>query len=341
VNTLPYLTADLPGVGGTLKTVPADFVVEELPAYEPSGRGEHLFLWIEKEGISADALIEHLAQTLQIPRAAIGVAGLKDRHAITRQCVSVPAHVEDKVASASTEAIRIVWARRHQNKLKTGHLRGNRFSILLRTDPGRLSAAETIVERLRSQGVPNYYGEQRFGLNGETAALGFALLRGETSAKALPAARRKFLLRLALSAAQSELFNMALADRMERGQLQTVHAGDVMRKVTTGGVFVAEEVPIEQARLNAGELQITGPLFGPKMPQPRGAIAEREVALLAAARLSAADFQRYPKLTAGARRPYLIAVPDLTVAADPAGLRFTLTLPPGTYATVAMREVMK
>lgn len=341
MTELPFLTSDLPGIGGTLKATPADFVVEEIPAYLPGGEGEHLFLWIEKEDVPADGLVRHLAQSLGVPRDEIGVAGLKDRRAITRQFVSVPARAADRVESAGTESIRILSAVRHGNKLKTGHLRGNRFSILVRDVAASLSQAEAIVARLREFGVPNYYGEQRFGLGGETVSLGFALLRGEKTTRDIPPAKRKFLLRLALSAAQSELFNLALVDRLNRGELRIVLVGDVLKKTTTGGLFVADDVATEQARLDAGETQITGPLFGPKMTAPDAEPAEREAALLASANLPDDAFRRYPKLTTGTRRPYLVAVPDLAVAEDPDGLRFTLTLPAGAYATVVLRELMK
>ena len=350
---LPCLTADLPAVAGVLKEMPADFVVEEIPAYQPCGDGEHLFLWIEKEDVAADALVRHLASALGVRRDDIGVAGLKDRRAITRQFVSVPASAESKVGSAGAEAIRILSATRHTNKLKTGHLKGNRFSILLRPpstsssemrgdDPvARLDRAAAIVETLRERGVPNYFGEQRFGHGGETLSLGFALLRGEKSTRDIPPARRKFLLRLALSAAQSELFNRTLVDRLERRELRTVLAGDVLRKSATGGLFVAVDAAVEQQRLDAGELQVTGPLFGPKMPVPQGVPAERERSILAAAELPDDAFGRYPKLTAGARRPLLVDVSDLGVAAESDGLRFSFTLPSGAYATVVLREMTR
>jgi len=347
---LPYLTAELPGIGGVLKATPQDFVVEEVPAYLPGGDGEHLFLWIEKTDVPADELVRHLSRALGVPRDEIGVAGLKDRRAVTRQFVSAPARAEARVGQIDTDGIRVLEAKRHTNKLKTGHLKGNQFSILVRPDGGGdtptgsfppLAAAEPIVARLRDYGTPNYYGEQRFGIGGETADLGFALLRGKKTARDIPAHKRKWLLRLALSAAQSDLFNLALADRLRRGELRTVLAGDVMRKTDSGGLFVAEDVPTEQARLDAGETQVTGPIFGPKMTLPRGEPAEREAAVLASSGLPEKAFETYAKLTSGTRRPYLIAVPDLAVVEEPDGLRFTFTLPPGAYATVVLREVMK
>lgn len=337
-------------MNGVLKSNPADFVVEEIPAYEPCGEGEHLFLWIEKEDLSADKLVWHLSKTLDVKRDDIGVAGLKDKRAITRQLVSVPTHTADRVESVNNESVRVLSATRHKNKLKTGHLKGNRFSILLRANGSEttvpqsrpsLDEAQAIVNQLRELGVPNYYGEQRFGLGGETVALGFALLRGEKTTRDIPTSKRKFLLRLALSAAQSELFNLALAERMNRGKIRTVLAGDVMRKTDTGGLFVATDVVTEQSRLDAGETHITGPLFGPKMPQPQGVPAEWEAELLKSANLPGDAFERYPKLTAGTRRPYLIAVPDLAVTEEEEGLRFTFTLSAGAYATVLLREIVK
>lgn len=337
-------------MSGVLKSTPADFVVEEIPVYEPCGEGEHLFLWVEKEDVAADVLVRHLARTLEVKRDDIGVAGLKDKRAITRQQVSVPVFASERLEAANTEGIRVLSAKRHKNKLKTGHLKGNRFSILLRgsgTENGPnglrppLAVAEAIVNRLRELGIPNYYGEQRFGIGGETSALGYALLRGEKTVQDIPPAKRKFLLRLALSAAQSELFNLALAERMTRGELRTVLDGDVMRKTDTGGIFVVTDVSTEQSRLDAGEIQVTGPLFGPKMPQAQGEAGEREKALLNGANLPADAFERYSKLTAGTRRPYLISVPDLAVTEETEGLRFSFSLPAGAYATVLLREITK
>lgn len=341
-SPLPFVTAELPGIGGLLKHVPEDFEVEEIPAYEPSGSGEHLFLWIEKRDISAEQLTRHLSRAWGIPASEIGTAGLKDRRAVTRQYVSIPARPEPQTAGVDTESIRILRSARHGNKLRTGHLKGNRFSILVRdVVPDAPARAEAIAERIRALGFPNYFGEQRFGREGETLSLGFELLRGTKTQRDLRGGNARFLLRLALSAVQSHLFNEALAERLADGLLHRVLAGDVMEVVASGGKFVAEDAQAEQDRLDHREIVVTGPMFGPKMKSPTGVPAERETRLLERHGLSAADFLRFQKLTSGTRRPYLIWLDELSVASEPDGLRFRFTLPSGTYATTLLREFQK
>ena len=340
--TSACLTADLPGIGGTLKQFPEDFTVEELPAYEPSGDGEHLFLWIEKRGISAEQLSRHLARVLGISTNEIGVAGLKDRQAVTRQYLSVPARVASRVGEIETDAIHVLHDRLHGNKLRTGHLQGNRFSILVRNvSPNAHPQASAIAERVLAFGFPNYYGQQRFGFDGETAQTGFELLLGRKTARDLPGSRRKFLLRLCLSAAQSVMFNHALCKRLTDHLLHRVLPGDVMHVVASGGKFVAEDVETEQRRFEAHETAITGPLFGSKMKQPTGEPAERETQLLREFELNAKAFDRYRRLTSGTRRPYVIWVDDLVIESDSDGLRFRFTLPSGVYATTLLREFRK
>ena len=346
-HPVPRLHADLPGVGGVLKTEPADFRVEEVPAYEPCGEGSHLFLKVEKTDLAAEALVAHLARTLRVPRRDIGTAGLKDRRAVTTQWVSVPFACEPHVPAVDGENVRVLEARRHTNKLKTGHLRGNRFDVLLRdVSDDAPASADAIAGRLNAGGFANAFGDQRFGHGGSTLELGYALLRGEKSDRDVPPKRRRFLVRLALSAAQSDLFNACLADRLADRTAGTVQPGDVVQVVGSGGLFAIPELPMkgdlaeEQTRLDAGETAVTGPLFGPRMVAPKAAPAEREAAVLAAADLPADAFRRFAKLTPGARRPYLVRPADLTVNPNPDGLRVRFTLPSGCYATVLLRELM-
>jgi tRNA pseudouridine13 synthase len=339
---LPYLTTDLPGLGGELKHVPGDFEVDEIPAYAPSGSGEHLFVWIEKTGVSAEQLTRHVARSLQIAAADVGMAGLKDRQGITRQYVSVPARCAPQLAALETDQIHVLSSELHPHKLRTGHLRGNRFSILLRNvGDEALDRATAIAERLVQLGFPNYYGAQRFGQEDETLQLGWDLLSGKKTPADIPFSRRKLLLRLGLSAAQSALFNQALAERLTDGLLHRVCVGDVLQVVASGGVFVSEDAAADQARFDSREIVPTGPMYGPKMKPPQGEIALREARLLEAAGLRPEEFNRYKKFTMGTRRPYLIWPGDLQVAAEPEGLRFRFSLPAGSYATVLLREFQK
>lgn len=334
-------------IAGRLKTTPEDFRVEEVPAYEPSGDGEHLYLWIEKRDISADFLLRHLARTLDIHREEIGMAGIKDRRAVTRQWLSLPVAAEPRLDQVPTDDIRILRVSRHANKLKTGHLRGNRFDILVRLDPGALQqgdaceAALRIVEQIAALGVPNDFGDQRFGIDGETLQLGLALLRGASTPEDIPRKRRTFLTRLALSSVQSWLFNQVLARRREAGILHQVQPGDVMQVTASGGVFLAEDVSVEQKRFDLRETVLTGPLFGPKMKQASGSAVELERSVLGDSGLTDSSFRLYRKLTPGGRRPLLLWPEGLSVSPDPLGLRFRFTLPPGAYATVVMREFLQ
>lgn len=337
MSILPYRTSDLPGVGGRIKVEPEDFLVEEIPAYRPSGEGDHLYLWIEKRDLSHEFLLRHLARALDVSPRDIGTAGIKDRRAVTRQWISVPRSAESRLAQLDLEGLRVLQTAAHTNKLKTGHLKGNRFRILIRDTEGDvLSAAERIAETLRLHGFPNYYGGQRFGRDGDTLQAGWRLLTGNVRPR-----RRDSRLRLQLSAVQSHLFNECLRRRIDDGLLDRVLLGDVMQVVESGGLFVVEDETTEQSRATSGETVVTGPLFGPKMKAAEGEVAVREATVLTESGLRAEDFERFKKLTRGARRAYLIRPDVLAVESVESGILVRVTLPPGSYATVLLRELMK
>jgi hypothetical protein len=149
----PLLTADLPGTGGRIRVRDADFEVEEVPSYEPCGSGDHLFLWVEKRGVAPEFFARTIAQRLGTHPGNVGTAGLKDRHAVTRQWVSVPKECEPNLAKLDGDGIKVLKTGRHTNKLKPGHLRGNRFRILIR-DTNRGVDVSLILDRIRTRGMP-------------------------------------------------------------------------------------------------------------------------------------------------------------------------------------------
>jgi len=181
--TLPYLTTDFPGVGGTIKQRPEDFFVQELPLYEPSGTGEHVYAEIEKVGLTTFAAIDQIARTLDVPVQSIGFAGQKDAAAVTRQIISITGADEQRVAGMQIPGISVRWVARHGNKIRLGHLAGNRFAIKIRdVDPSAVVRLAPVLARLCRQGMPNYFGEQRFGRRGDNDKLGAALLRADNMA---------------------------------------------------------------------------------------------------------------------------------------------------------------
>lgn len=345
VHSVVLPTRTSAALAGQMKAVPEDFVVEEIPAYEPCGDGEHLFLWVEKRDVAAEQLVKILSRQLDVATRDIGVAGMKDRRAVTRQWVSVPAKCQELVEKLESPTVRVLKAIRHTNKLRTGHLRGNRFDLRLRevqcSDPA-IKLDEFVFETARTiaaRGFPNYFGEQRFGRDGETWQLGLDLLTRKKTARDIPYSRRRFLFRLALSAVQSDLFNQTLAARLRDGLLDTVLKGDVMEVVASGGKFLAEDAATDQSRFDAHEVVTTGPMFGPKMRQPTDEPAVREAAILAEAGLTPESFHGFGDELSGTRRPYVIRPGELQCSLEDATtLRLQFTLPSGVYATTMLRE---
>jgi len=175
---LAYLTADLPGSGGTIRKTPEDFEVTELPLYGASGEGEFLYLLVRKRGMGTFEAVRRLGNALKVPEREIGYAGLKDARAVTTQWLSVPAACEERARSLDVQGIQVLEARRHGNKLRIGHLRGNRFSIVVRgAPPGGAGRAAAALDVLLRRGAPNYFGEQRFGARGASHLYGESILR--------------------------------------------------------------------------------------------------------------------------------------------------------------------
>ena len=177
--SLPYLTSNFAGIGGVIKQRPEDFFVQELPLYEPSGTGEHVYCEIEKIGLTTFDAIHQLAGRLGLTRD-IGYAAMKDAQAVTRQVLSVQGTSQEALSGLQIPNLTIRWAARHGNKLRIGHLAGNRFAIKIRNvKPTDVVKLAPVMELLQQRGMPNYFGEQRFGRRSNNDQLGAALIRGD------------------------------------------------------------------------------------------------------------------------------------------------------------------
>lgn len=334
---LPYITSDLPGVGGRLKAEPSAFIVEEIPVYPASGEGSHLFVSLTREGWTTRKVADALADLYGRDRSAVGYAGLKDRHARCTQTFSLPdLQPEDAQRIADALPFTVHWARRHGNKLKPGHLLGNRFTIVvseLSVDPATaLQRAGDIVAAIGQRGAPNFFGAQRFGIEGQNIVRGQAAFRGRGP-------RDKWLNRLMISAYQSHLFNLYLVRRMERGLFATLLTGDICKKADTGGIFEVQDPTAEQPRFDRGEITYTGPLFGKKPWAAGGQAAALEDEILTQVGLTGEDLRRCK--ADGFRRPARLWLPEIELAPCVNGLQATFFLPKGAYATVIMREITK
>ena len=175
-----YLTAELPGTGGTIKATPEDFLVAEVPLYLPCGEGEHTYAEIEKRGITTLEALRRMAKELGILERDMGYAGMKDARGVTRQTFSIPRVSPERVLGLELPGMRVLSASLHRNKLKLGHLRGNRFRLRVRgvTDDA-VPRASAVLDVLAKRGVPNSFGEQRYGAQANSHLIGAALLRGD------------------------------------------------------------------------------------------------------------------------------------------------------------------
>ncbi len=317
-----------------IRTHPEDFRVDEIPLYRPTGEGGHAFVRIEKTGRTTEEVARDLARSAGVAPRDVGYAGRKDRVAVTTQWFSVPGLDPDAAPGLPLRGARVLEAARHPHKLRTGHLRGNRFRILVRdVEPETVAAARLRARELVRRGLPNRFGEQRFGRDGANADLGLRILRGEARPRDSRAAR--FL----LSALQAEVFNAVLAargdafDRVESGDVAVVHA--------SGGLFVVEDARREASRAAVFEISPTGPIFGSRVIEPRGEVALRERAAFVA-RGVAPEGLRAPRgvRLRGARRPLRVLPVDLELEALAEGLCVRVTLPPGSYATVLLEQLL-
>lgn len=334
---LPPLTGPDAPLAGAIRAVPEDFRVDEIPAYPLEGAGDHLLVRFEKAGLDTPEAVRRIARVLGVDPREAGYAGLKDRHAITRQWASFLFGDAAKLEGAEIDGVTVLEATRHRNKLRTGHLRANRFELFVRGARGeRAAEARARLEMLTRRGVPAYFGAQRFGRDGANleAARGW-LVEGRK------APRDRFRKKLLVSTLQAALFNELCAERVREGTTDGAIEGDLMRKEETGGMFVSEAPERDRERAERFEISATGPMVGAKMRWPEGAARAREEAALARWGLGPEDLDRFRASGAGTRRPYRFALTEPRLEVEPEGVRLLFTLPSGAYATVVLAELVR
>ncbi len=322
-----------PPLRARLRTAPEDFVVEEVLGYEPDGAGEHAFLVVEKRGANTDWVARELARFAGTSPVNVGYAGLKDRHAVTRQAftVQLPGKADPDWSAFPHAEVSIRSLGRHSRKLKRGALRGNRFLLVLREIEGDRGEVEGRLAAIAARGVPNYFGEQRFGLGGGNVAQARAMFGG----RRVDRDKRSIL----LSAARSHIFNGVLAERVAGGTWDAPMDGEIWALEGSRSWFGPEAFNDTLAeRLARFDIHPSGPLWGRGDTPAAGAVAELERAVAArdedlAAGLADARMDQE-------RRALRLQPRDLAWRwLDDGALEVSFGLPAGAYATTVIREL--
>lgn len=331
---LPFDHADLAAVGGHIGEAPEDFVVDELPLYAASGQGDHWYVRLRKRCATTLELRSAIAEAAGVAAGDVGYAGMKDKHAVTTQWLSVPVvRARPPESWVLPDGMALLEVSRHANKLRVGHLEGNAFRIRLvgvGADAGENLAR--FFERVEAQGLTNHFGAQRFGSGQQNleSAL-FALRRGRLGPRA--GTRGKFL----ASVIQSEIFNRYAMARTELGRGRLL-VGDVVRFCDGRVVFTVEDAAREQERLDRGDLRLTGPMVGPKMKQSAGEPLRLEQAAISSLGLDDGALLALGRWAPGTRRDLLLWPGGLTAEAAPDGsVTVSFSLPAGAYASLVIR----
>lgn len=331
------------------RSVPEDFVVEEIPAYAPSGSGEHLYVRFTKTRLTTDQAVRDLARHLGVDARSAGWAGMKDKYAVTTQTASfqfpIARRHEGAFDDAELPGIQILEVARHGNKLKPGHLVGNRFRITLRgLDREGASSIADGLRRVMDTGVPNHFGPQRFGRDGANAERALAWLAGRDRGPREPRDQR-----MVFSSLQSMMFNEVLDARVANGSWSTILLGDIAKK-REGALFAVREPDLDDAVARAArrEVSATGPMFGASMTWPEHGVLGLEESILRrfVEREKLDAFRRHGE---GTRRSLRLEVDDLSVevvdgpeGTDKAGrIGIAFVLPKGGYATTVLARVCK
>lgn len=323
----------LPALQAVFRSRAEDFQVEEVDGFEPAGRGEHLLLTVEKRGMNTVHAAKRIARWAGIPEMGVGYAGMKDRHAVTRQRFSVhlPKRVAPDLEGLVSDDLRVLASVWHNRKLPRGALKGNRFVLVLREVAGARGTIERRLQDIAGSGLPNYFGDQRFGRDGDNVESARRMFAGQRVHRDQRS--------IYLSAARSELFNAVLAKRIIEGSWASGADGEVWMLDGSQSVFGPE--PASPALAERGERQdihATGPMWGQGELRPTGTVRALELAAVEPfadlrAGLEAAGLKQE-------RRALRVRVDGLAWSwPEPACLRLEFGLPPGAYATGLLAEL--
>lgn len=325
-----------PPAAGRLRSSPGDFQVEEILGFEPSGEGEHAFLWVEKTGRNTDWVAAQLARFAGVRPVAVGYAGLKDRDAVTRQgfTVQLPGRASPDWEALDLDGVRVLGAARHHRKIQRGALRGNRFRLAVRELSGKRDALESRWAEIAGAGVPNYFGPQRFGRGGDNLRQAERLFRGE--AGRLPRHKRSIY----LSAARSHLFNTVLARRVAEGSWCKGLEGEVYALEGSRACFGPEPASADlHRRLDELDIHPTGPMWGRGEPAVSGECRQLEAAVLEPFALYRRGLEEFGLKQERRALRLRVGEPEISLDEDVATLSFTL--PAGAYATVVLNELVE
>ncbi len=333
MEDLPY-AYDKPSSQGIIRKKLEDFIVHELLGFTPEGKGEHVFLQIEKRGENTDYVAVQLARFAGVARRDVSFAGLKDRHAVTTQWFSVwlPGKNEPDWPNFGTDNIKIKKIARHLRKLKRGALAGNQFVITVREWQGDRDEIIKRFETIKQLGVPNYFGEQRFGHAGQNVLKALELFRG--------AKFKRHQRSIYLSAARSYLFNQILAQRINDGNWGQAISGDFMMLNQSGSFFKAENLDEELIqRCISGKIHPSGALWGKGESELGSPALEIEQFIIGKFSELANGLEKAGlKLE---RRALRINMDSLVWNfVDKRTIKLEFFLPAGSYATAVLRECL-
>ncbi|WP_237386865.1 tRNA pseudouridine(13) synthase TruD [Xenorhabdus sp. Sc-CR9] len=325
-----------PEATGVVKALPEDFIVREDLGFSPDGEGEHLMVHIRKTGCNTQFVADHLARFAKIPARSVSYAGLKDRNAVTEQwfCLHLPGKQDPDLTAFQLEGCEVLATSRQKRKLRIGALKGNDFTLVLRAISDRQSV-EKRLQQISQGGVPNYFGEQRFGRDGQNLVQAQRWAANEIQVKERN--RRSFY----LSACRSAMFNAITSTRIELDEHRQVKNGDALQLTGRGSWFVADEpeLAVLQQRVMDGELQITAPLPGDKaLGTQDQALSFEQQCLL--------DYESFWALVKrerveSTRRAILVKPQNLNWEwLDEHTVTLYFSLPSGSFATSVVRELI-